>query len=358
MTVDDIKGYFYNEKMKEYFHKVKLYSLQFEINTACGQACKFCYVRQTVPKGTQLPKEFIFSVLDQANDLDVQTIEWLGGDPVRHPNFWEFIEKARAFGITNNIWSTGDLLTDSKIIDFLLDEETQGMVSFHLDTLNPKIYQQLSDTPPKFIDTTLSNLEKLREEGVSANRLYNCMTFTKLQAGADFEKTVKTIYERFGIISGIVPYKHVVDIPKLRSLVPSSQDIFEAQSFRSSLIYGGKLPITPQCVSKYYCGTTCSLTVEKGLTPCTRIRHPLTKVKGNDFQGAFENKKGQLLKEPLRDPKNLSKACRSCEYNSICWGCRGNAWYYGGDFLGEDPKCWHRQKETKKPKEKNIRILK
>ncbi|MEA2070116.1 MAG: radical SAM protein [Asgard group archaeon] len=343
MTVEDIQGYFFNAKMKDYFKKVKLHTLQFEINTACGQACKFCYVRQTVPPGTQLSKNFIFNVLKQANDLGVQTIEWLGGDPVRHPHFWEFVEKAREYGITNNIWSTGDLLTDPKIIDFLIDPDTQGMVSFHLDTLDPEIYQQVSSSSPDFISNTLSNIEEMLEKGVSAKRLYNCMTFTKKQAGKDFQETVKTLYEKYDIISGIVPYKHVVDIPELVSLIPSSQDIYEALKFRSNFIYGSKLPVTPQCVSKFYCGTTCSLTVNKELTPCTRIRHALTKVKGSDFLGAFENKKTQLLKEPLRSPDNLSNDCRNCEYNSICWGCRGNAWYYGGDILGVDPKCWHRK---------------
>jgi radical SAM protein with 4Fe4S-binding SPASM domain len=345
MSVDDVEGYFYNKLMKEYFQEVKLYTLQFEINTSCGQACKFCYVRNTVPQGTKLSKDFIFSVIKQANDLGVQKIEWLGGDPVRHPNFWEFIEKTKSLGMINNIWSTGDLLADPKVIDFLLDEENEGFVSFHLDTLNPEIYQKLSSSPPEFIDKTLSNLEEVLEKGVKPNRLNNCMTFTKLQAGEDFKQTIRTIYEKYGVVSGIVPYKHVIDKPELRVLVPTSNDIYKALSYQSSLIYKEKLPITPQCVSKFYCGTTCSLTVNKELAPCSRIRHTIAKIEEKKFLEAFNSVKSQLLKEPLRDPNNLVDDCRTCKHKDICWGCRGNAFYYGGDFLGGDPKCWHRQKD-------------
>ena len=77
--------------MKEYFAEHKLYTLQVEINVQCGQACKFCYVRETVPKETILSKEFVYDVIQQAGEMGVKKIEWLGGDPLRHPDFWSFV---------------------------------------------------------------------------------------------------------------------------------------------------------------------------------------------------------------------------------------------------------------------------
>ncbi len=341
MTVDSVEEYFYNKVMRQYFGEGRLYSLQLEINTACGQACRFCYVRRTVPSGTQLPKEFVLSVLEQVAEIGVRTIEWLGGDPLRHPDIWEFVATAESLGLVNNIWSTGDLLTDPKTVDFLLAEDTPGMVSFHLDTLDPQVYQHLSSSPASHINKVMSDIEYLMNIGVRPERLYNCMTFTRLQAGEDFKNTVRTLFERFGIFSGIVPYKHVVDDPTIADLVPSPQQIYEALSFRSSLMYGGELPVIPNCVSKFYCGTTCALTVNRELTPCARIRYAVDRVTENDFLTPFRVSRSRLLKEPLRDSENISGQCRGCKYTSICWGCRGNAWYYGGDFLGEDPKCWH-----------------
>ncbi|MEM4734303.1 MAG: radical SAM protein [Candidatus Thorarchaeota archaeon] len=341
MALDDVEGYYYNQTMREYFDTVRLYALQLEINTDCGQSCRFCYVRRTVGPGRRLPREFVMSVLDQAANLEVKTIEWLGGDPLRHPDFWDMLSFSRSLGLTNNIWSTGDLLTDPRLIEFLLDDDAHGIVSFHLDTLDPSVYRQLSSTSPEFVSRVLSNVQELIRQGVQPERLYNCMTFTRLQAGNDFRNTVRTLSENYGVITGIVPYKHVVDDPSLVHLVPTAEEIRDALSFRNTLIYGGRLPITPQCVSKFYCGTTCSLTVNRELTPCTRIRYAVNRVSGDDFLTPFRESRSLLLKESMRRSEHLSDQCRNCRYSPVCWGCRGNAWYYGGDFLGSDPKCWY-----------------
>ena len=343
MSVLDIDGYFFNETMKQYFNKEKLYSLQLEITAECAQNCQFCYVRNTVPKGTRLEEDFIASVLRQAAEMEVEVIEWLGGDPVRHPSFEKILDLSTELGFKNNIWTSGDLLESPIITDFLNDSSQEGFVSFHLDTLNPDVYRQLAQSP-RYIDRTIQGVEQILDSGVDCSRLNNCMTFTKFQAGTDFENTVTTLFEKYGIASGIVPYKPVAKLEDSDRFVPTVSEIHEAYQILSSVIYDSKLPVIPQCVSKFYCGTTASLTVEKYLTLCTRIRHPVAYVKNSDFQSVFESVRSELLKIPLRNPENLGETCRTCQYNDICWGCRGNAYYYGGDYMGEDTKCWHREK--------------
>ena len=342
MSVQDIEEYFFNTTMKQYFTKEKLHTLQLEINTDCAQNCQFCYVQNTALKGTRLEESFIRSILEQAADMDTKVIEWLGGDPVRHPSFQGLIEFATELGFKNNIWTSGDLLTTEFIEEFLLDPRQNGFVSFHLDTLNPDVYRQLAQHP-EYIKKVLDGVDSLLNAGISPDRLNNCMTFTKYQAGADFENTVRTLFEKYGIASGIVPYKPAADFEGSERFIPNTEEMYNAYKFISSTIYDSKLPVTPNCVSKFYCGTTASLTVGKYLTPCSRIRHPVIYVKDSNFTEAFESARSDLLKLPLRDPKKLSETCRTCKYSDICWGCRGNAYYYAGDYLGEDVKCWHRK---------------
>ena len=342
MSVTDIDGYFFNSTMVEYFEKQQLYSLQLEITTACGQGCKFCYVRTPGQPVTHMDGELVLSVLEQAADVGVRVIEWLGGDPVRHPSFEELLAASTALGLTNNIWSSGDMLLSDTVVDFLLDEHTQGFVSFHLDTLDPELYRQLAGAS-SYIDRVLSNVRTLLDMGVDPARLNNCMTFTRLQADGDLERTVERLFHEYGIASGIVPFKPAPGVPDADRYVPTRGQIRQAYQTISDTVFNGEMPVIPNCVSKFYCGTTCAVTIGGELTPCARIRHPVARLNGSDFAGPFESAKELLLKVPLRDPSHLSAACRNCKYNSICWGCRGNAYYYGGDFLGPDPECWHQQ---------------
>jgi len=43
----------------------------------------------------------------------------------------------------------------------------------------------------------------------------------------------------------------------------------------------------------------------------------------------------------LRNPKELNQKCRECELLTNCRGCRAVAYAASGDFMGEDPQCWH-----------------
>ncbi len=340
MSHQDVEGYYFNEEMIKYFEDFRLYSLQFEINTDCGQHCKYCYVNNSTAEPARLEDDFVLSVLDQLAEMKVAVIEWLGGDPVRHPSFDTFLRSSIDLGLRNNIWSSGDLLNAEVIVDFLTDDTNEGFVSFHLDTLDPEIYRRLACSP-EYIDVVLKNIEFLLDQGVNPERLNNCFTFTRLQGPDDLENTVRTLHEEYGILSGIVPYKPVGYPTDAMLYIPTTEEIHAAYRLLSEIQFGSKMPITPQCVSKYYCGTTCALTIEKGLTLCTRIRQPLVRIHGTDFKTAFESAKYTLLRGPLRDTSNRCESCRSCGNNEICWGCRGNAFYYAGDFMGPDVKCWN-----------------
>lgn len=41
----------------------------------------------------------------------------------------------------------------------------------------------------------------------------------------------------------------------------------------------------------------------------------------------------------MRD-RTLVEKCGSCENKEKCYGCRGMAWAYFGDYLKPDPQCW------------------
>jgi len=201
------------------------------------------------------------------------------------------------------------------------------------------LYKQLHRAAPSFISQVLQGLQNLLDLGKPPDELFHCITFTKLQAGADFRHSVDKLMEEFGIPTGIVPYK-----PALKGydhLIPSTDEIRAALEYKTQRCQGPEIPIIPQCVSKYYCGTTAAIINGDALSPCSRIRYAVKRLKSQRFNEVFNEVRELLLTTALHEKNNLSSTCQICKWNEICWGCRSNAWYYAGDFLAPDPKCWY-----------------
>ncbi|UCG00740.1 MAG: radical SAM protein [Candidatus Heimdallarchaeota archaeon] len=342
----DFEGYFLNKEMKAYFEDYKLYTLQIEINQNCQQNCIYCYARES--RGEEMNPDFIKSILDAAAEMEVRKIEWLGGDCLLHSSWEELMAYAKCeHQLINNIWTSGNQLKNTavakKVIELTRDG---GFISVHLDSLNPEIYSKLTNGNLKYLKDTLEGIQNLIDLGKSPSEILNCMALTGLQAGEDFKDTVQYFHNQFKIPVTFISYKPT---SKDSRLPITSQQIKEAERVKTNVFYGINVPIIPQCVSKFYCGTTASIIPETGsptvgnLTVCSRIRQSFGKLEfGLSFKDQFYELKNILLTRKLKDVNNLPNDCQQCTYNNICWGCRSNAWYYVGDVFAGDPRCWRR----------------
>jgi len=62
-------------------------------------------------------------------------------------------------------------------------------------------------------------------------------------------------------------------------------------------------------------------------------------VRVDSFNLIMDRLRESELVKKLADPSNLKGKCGSCEFNSICGGCRGSAYIHSGDMFAEDPHC-------------------
>lgn len=70
--------------------------------------------------------------------------------------------------------------------------------------------------------------------------------------------------------------------------------------------------------------------------PCSYFPKAAGNIKKQSFKDIWEN--SPLLKE-LRDFEAYKGKCRSCEYLSVCGGCRARAYAVSGDYMAEEPFC-------------------
>ncbi|MFX0124165.1 MAG: radical SAM/SPASM domain-containing protein [Candidatus Hodarchaeota archaeon] len=345
----DFEGYFLNKEMKEYFEDYKLYTLQIEINQICQQNCIYCYARES--RGEEIKPDFIRRILDDSAEMEVRKIEWLGGDCLLHSSWEDLMAYAKyEYGLINNIWTSGNQLKKISVAKKAIELTNDGgFISVHLDSINPEIYSELTNGNLNYLTDTLKGIQNLIDLGKHPSEIINCLALTGLQAGEDFRETVQYFHKRFGIPVTFISYKPTSNDSRLPI---TSQQIKEAERVKTDLFYGTSVPIIPQCVSKYYCGTTASIIPETGnptvgnLTVCSRIRQSFGKLEfGQSFKAHFDDLKNILLTRKLKDVNNLPNDCQHCTYNNICWGCRSNAWYYLGDVFAGDPRCWRRLKD-------------
>ena len=85
--------------------------------------------------------------------------------------------------------------------------------------------------------------------------------------------------------------------------------------------------------------------VDGNVLPCSYFPKPAGNVNRQSFKDIWEN--SELFKE-LRDFKKYKGKCGSCEYISVCGGCRARAYSVYGDYLAEEPFCGYIPVKLKK----------
>lgn len=331
---------------KQYFDQGKVFILQIESTLKCPQICSYCYAGST-PEGKEgLSSKKIKELLVSAAKMDVKMIDWLGGDPLVRKDWYELCQYALDLGFINNIWTSGIPLTDFEVAQKVVEVTNNGFVSTHLDTLDPELYSELHggqncEGDPRNIRRILTGIKNVLEAGKDPGGMVNCITYTKPLAGGDAKGMISYIQEKFGIKTCLTLFNPVIHQNANESWEPNISEIKNAFAHRDKVNYPDDPSCGPMDVSKFYCGTVICVTADGWLTPCSVIRtEEFGNVNDEKLEILVEKKKRRLLFLDFRDPTNLPGNCSKCANNTFCFGCRSSAYYYAGDILAADPKCY------------------
>ena len=330
---------------EKYYEQGKIYILQIESTLRCDQKCDYCYSDSKPDSQHGLQSATIKQLLKSAASMKVKMIDWLGGDPLLRPDWYELCQYATSLGLINNIWTSGIPLADEIIAKKVEKVTKGGFISTHLDTLNRDMYSKVHGSKGKCID--LKNIKKIQtgienclKFGKDPDSMVNCITFTKPLANGDIKSTIKHFYTKYGIKTCLTLYNPVNPDNPEEEYTPTNDQIRENYEYRDKVNYPNDPSCGPMDVSKFYCGSVVCVTFDGWLVPCSVIRtKEFGNVKNKPFDQLVEEKRRRLLFLDFRDTSKLPGKCSSCENNSHCFGCRSSAYYYGGDILAADPKC-------------------
>ena len=325
----------------EYFNKNMVYSFQIELTTACGQGCLFCYASDEQQAIKHMTPEDVHSIFDAAQELKVKAIDWLGGDPLLHPQWYTLMQDAHKKGLINNIWTSGIPLADEQIAKQAVAVSKNGFISVHLDTLNPQIYQQLhSGDPHHKINTILKGIENTQLIGKKPTDMLNCITFTQLVA-KDVEHTISFFYKEKKMRTCLTQMCPTGLAESHSEWIPTPAEIKKACEIRDRINYpDSHLSMATMDTNKYYCGGIVCITIDGDVTPCSVIRGGVGNIHNQPLPIIIQKHRNTLLFSHLRNKSTMPHDCQQCENNSVCWGCRATAYYKTGDCCGMDPNCY------------------
>ncbi len=333
--------------LAEAYGQNRFYALQLEVNDACIQGCVYCYMNALPRVERVLSDQEVLGVLAQAAAARFTAIEWLGGEPLDRPGVFGLMERARELGFRNNVWTGGLPLARRETTREVARLAEGGLVSVHVSTLNPMLYERLHPgRPAQDIATVLSGVQLLLDLGYPPERMLNSVTFTGVQPADDMIATIDAFEERYSIRTSLNVYHTYLrpghDAGELARFVPSSDDVRRVHR-RYERQWGGRMPMN--CVDKRYCSATAAVLNDGTLTPCATIREGVGDVRDEGgLTGLLERHRDALTLAALKDPRNLPEGCAKCGVSEDCWGCRSRAYAAGRGLLGKDPRCYRKER--------------
>jgi MoaA/NifB/PqqE/SkfB family radical SAM enzyme len=319
-----------------YFYRMAPFRLQIECSTECAADCSYCYAKATAT-GEPLTLREIKGLLRRASKIGIKQIDWMGGDPMERPDWIELLQAARYNGMTNNLWTCGSHLNDVAKAKWVLDLTQGGYVMIHLDSLDPDVLRSMrSSYNPLTTRETLRGVELLLEMGKPPQEMGNMLMMTASQSPEDVKETMSYLYEHYGLRTCLMSLKPVDETGRLYPMLPRVEDANTAYRMRDELFLNGH-NMGCQDLPKQYCGTTLFISNDGRVSSCYSLRRNLGSVREQTLEDIISSNSSSLFFTEFRkDEHNI--VCSSCE-KDICWGCRANAFYFGGGAYTPDPLC-------------------
>jgi radical SAM protein with 4Fe4S-binding SPASM domain len=148
--------------LDEYFKdKPHLEQFQIELTSRCNERCIHCYIPHE-NKISDIKPELFYDVLEQCSKMGVLALTLSGGEPLLHPQFTEFLRKAKEYDFAINILSNLTLLTDEMIAEMKNNRLSSVQVSLY--SMNSIEHDEITQLPGSFEKTKRAVLKLIEND--------------------------------------------------------------------------------------------------------------------------------------------------------------------------------------------------
>jgi radical SAM protein with 4Fe4S-binding SPASM domain len=128
----------------------QLTQLQIELTSRCNERCVHCYIPHE-NKILDIDPRLYFDILEQCREMGVLGITLSGGEPMAHPNFIDFLRKAKEYDFSVNVLSNLTLLNDEIVEEMKANRLSSVQVSLY--SMDGSIHDSITQSPGSFAKT-------------------------------------------------------------------------------------------------------------------------------------------------------------------------------------------------------------
>jgi len=313
----------------------RLLSLELELSRVCDLRCLYCYA----DSGTAL--EEIHRVLDQAVELGARRVVILGGgEPLLYPHLVPIMESLARRDIGIDLFTNGTHVTP-RLAQTLARLRVAPVVK--MNSMRPEVQDFLAGREGAYA-AIRRGLERLLEAGYpEAGTPLGAQTVVCRQNIDELPDMWRWLRDR-----RIIPYVELMTWqgrarrhPELEVSVAEMRSLFETLAAIDRREYGIDWQPHPP-VAGLSCNRhaySCTVTVTGDVLPCPGISLPVGNIRRQSLADMLAN--SRVLRELRYAGEHVKGVCRDCTVAPGCYGCRGMAYQATGDYLAEDPLCWH-----------------
>ena len=346
--------------------------IAWEVTRRCNLKCVHCRSSsEAVVKGhPDFSKEQAFKVLDDIPSYAKPVIVLSGGEPLMRKDVFEIAKYGTEKGLRMCMASNGVLVTDEKCEK--MKESGIRIVSLSLDGSSEEVHDDFRSQKGAF-QGTLRAAELFRKHGMEF--IVNS-SFTKRN-----QEEIPKVYKLAKKLGATAWYMFMI-VPTGRgedimSELISKEEYEEILDWHYDMEKDEKdMLVRPTCAPHYYrvvlqrakkdgekfekrslkfstggakgCiagQLICLIDVDGNVLPCSYF----PRSAGNVFKQPFKEiwEESELFRD-MRDFKSYKGRCGSCEYITVCGGCRARAYAVTGDYMDEEPFCSYMPVKMKK----------
>jgi heme b synthase len=346
--------------------------IAWEITRRCNLRCVHCRSASEleVKAHPDFSTQEAFRVLEDIASYAKPVVVLSGGEPLLRTDVFDIAEKGTSLGLRMCMATNGTLVDDE--VCRRVKESGIKIVSLSLDGSTEAVHDDFRAQPGAF-QGTLRAAELFRRHGIEF--IINS-SFTKRN-----QEEIPKVYRLAKELGATAWYLFMI-VPtgrgeEIMSELISKEDYEEILQWHYQMEKGEKdMLVRPTCAPHYYrvllqrakqegvkferrslkfstggakgCiagQLICLIDVDGNVLPCSYFPRSAGNIRKQSFKEIWEH--SELFQE-LRDFKRYKGRCGSCEYITVCGGCRARAYAVSGDYLQEEPFCSYMPLRMKK----------
>lgn len=316
---------------------VHLTKLQIEITNQCNLKCRYCFNESEPHSDVSLSFSQLDSLLREADELGVITIDFSGGEFFFHPHWRELLNVTRELGLQVSIHTNGTPLS-AKNVEYLTQFPI-GLIQVSLDSHLATVHDQARGQPGSWA-RTISGLRRAIDSGFRVS----CVLMVHRLNRDHIAESISWFQSEFGFT------------PFLDRLAPSGREREEQLALSPSDFYQVVAEhLTSEAMVRRVCETPAK--PNERIEPYCGVAHSLvyvtaygelclcpTMTSREEYRFAGPNIRDTALREAWYNHPLFTGIrglnCRNtsfCKAGSTCrGGCRSNAYFDSGELDSPD----------------------